>query len=94
VGISAGRKKELRNSGIGGLRDEIQKAGFYPALICYFVEKVRRAFIRQAPASKVAAAGVQNYQDSEELLLLESLFSGLLAFSFLSPLPSLELLLG
>jgi hypothetical protein len=37
---------------------------------------------------------MENYQDSEELLLLESLFSGLLAFSLLLPLPSLELLLG
>ena len=76
------------------LGDQIKKAGFDPALICYFVEKVRRAFIRQAPASKVAAAGPKDYEDSEELLLLESLFSGLLAFSFLLPLPSLELLLG
>jgi hypothetical protein len=37
---------------------------------------------------------MDNDQDAEELLLLESLFSGLLAFSVLLPLPSLELLLG
>ena len=52
-----------------------------------------KTLIGQIPASKLATAGLQNYQDSEELLLLESLFSGLLAFSFLA-LPSLELLLG
>jgi hypothetical protein len=44
-------------------------------------------------ASAVATIGSQDYQDSEELLLLESLFSVLLTFSFL-PLASLELLLG
>jgi hypothetical protein len=37
---------------------------------------------------------MDNDQDAEELLLLESLFSGLLAFSVLLSLPSLELLLG
>jgi hypothetical protein len=37
---------------------------------------------------------MDNDQDAEELLLLESLFSGLLAFSVLLPLPSLKLLLG
>jgi len=51
-----------------------------------------KTLIGQIPASKLATAGSQNYQDSEELLLLESLFSGLLAFSFLA-LTSLELLL-
>ena len=71
-----------------------KRAGFDPALICYFVEKVGGVFMSNAPASKVAATGPKNYQDSEELLLLESLFSGLLAFSFFLPLPSLELLLG
>lgn len=71
-----------------------KRRGFTPALVCYFAERVRRVIIPQVPALKVATAGMQNYQDSEELLLLESLFSGLLAFSFLSALPSLELLLG
>jgi len=52
-----------------------------------------KTLIGQIPASKLATAGSQNYEDSEELLLLESLFSGLLASSFLA-LPSLELLLG
>ena len=86
--------KQTQGLGIGGLRDEIQKAGFDPTLICYLALKIRRVMISLAPALEVATAGMENYQDSEELLLPESLFSGLLAFSSLPPLPSLELVLG
>lgn len=50
-----------------------------------------KTIISQIPALKVTT---WDYEDSEELLLLESLFSDLLAFSFLLLLSSLELLLG
>ena len=50
--------EKFGNSGMGGRKDEIQKAGFDPALIGYLVERVREAFKGQAPASKVATAGV------------------------------------
>ena len=71
-----------------------KRRGLTPPFIFKVAERVGGVIRLSAPASRVATAGMENYQDSEELLLPESLFSGLLAFSSLPPLPSLELLLG
>jgi hypothetical protein len=67
--------------------------GFDPALNFYFAERVMETLLGEISAPAAATIGSQDYQDSEELLLLESLFSVLLASSFL-PLASLELSLG